>query len=146
MIYCRLYIIRLYFHTCLIVITFGAEPTNLKQLVAQQKRIIRIIAGMKHKDPIESVFKDLNVIKSLDINKYLTDRVVYQYHHNKLPVIFADYFRQIADVLEHNTRQCISLYTVPMKTDLGLTCISHRGPIIRNEILKNINPDTCGFI
>ena len=67
---------------------------------------------------------------------------MYQYHHNKLPVIFSDYFRQIADVHEHNTRQCIDLYAVPMKTDLGLICISHRGPVICNEILKNINPDT----
>ena len=117
-------------------------PTNLKQLVVQQKRIIRIIAGMKYRDPTESAFRDLSVIKFLDINKYLTARFMYQYHHNKLPVIFSDYFRQIADVHEHNTRQCIGLYAVPMKTDLGLTCISHRGPVIWNEILKNINPDT----
>ena len=67
---------------------------------------------------------------------------MYQYHHNKLTVIFSDYFRQIADVHEHNTKQCIGLYAVPMKTDLGLTCISHRGPVIWNENLKNINPDT----
>ena len=67
---------------------------------------------------------------------------MYQYHHNKLSVIFSDYFRQIADVHEHNTRQCIGLYAVPMKTDLGLTCMSCRGPVILNKILKNINPDT----
>ena len=91
---------------------------------------------MKYKDPTESAFRDLSVIKFLDINKYLTARFMYQYHHNKLPVIFSDYFRQIADVHEHNTRQCIGLYAVPMKTDLGLTCISHRGPVIWNEILK----------
>ena len=73
-------------------------PTNLKQLVVQQKIIIRIIAGMKYRDPTESAFKYLNVIKFLDIKKYLTARFMYQYHHNKLPVIFSDYFRQTADV------------------------------------------------
>ena len=97
---------------------------------------------MKYRDPTESAFRDLSVIRFLDINKYLTARFMYQCHHNKLPVIFSDYFNQIADVHEHNTRQCIGLYAVPMKTDLGLTCISHRGPVIWNEILKNINPDT----
>ena len=44
-------------------------PTNLKQLLVQQKRIIRIIAGMKYRDPTESAFRDLSVIRFLDINK-----------------------------------------------------------------------------
>ena len=29
-----------------------------------------------------------------------------------------------------------------IKTDLRLTCIGHMGPVIWNEILKNINSDT----
>ena len=97
---------------------------------------------MKYRDPTKSAFKYLNVIKFLDINKYMTARFLYKYHHNKLPIIFSDYFKQISDVHEHNTRQCIGLYAVPMKTDLGLTCISHRGPVIWNEILKNITPNS----
>ena len=116
--------------------------TNLKQLVVQQKRIIRVIAGMKYRDPTESAFKDLNVIKFLDINKYLIARFMFQYHHSKLRVIFSDYFQRIADIHEYNTRQCTGLYAVPMKTDLGLTCISHRGPVIWNGILEKNNPDT----
>ena len=67
---------------------------------------------------------------------------MYPYHQNELPVMFVDYFRPGADVHEHNTRQCIGLYTVTMKTDLGLTCIGHRGPGIWNEILKNIKTNT----
>ena len=51
-------------------------PTNLKQLVVQQKIIIRIIAGMKYRDPTESAFRDLSVIRFLDINKYLTARFI----------------------------------------------------------------------
>ena len=116
--------------------------TNLKQLVVQQKRIIRVIAGMKYRDPTESAFKDLNVIKFLDINKYLIARFMFQYHHSKLPDIFSDYFQRIANIHEYDNRQCTGLYAVPMKTDLGLTCISHRGPVIWNEILEKINPDT----
>ena len=110
--------------------------TNVKQLVVQQKRIIRVIAGMKYRDPTESAFKNLNVIKFLDINKYLIARFMFQYHHCKLPVIFSDYFQRIADIHEYNTRQCTDLYVVPMKTDLGLTFISHRGPVIWNGILE----------
>ena len=55
---------------------------NLKQLVVQQKRIILVIAGMKYRDPTESAFKDLNVIKFLDINKYLIARFMFQYHRS----------------------------------------------------------------
>ena len=119
---------------------WGCRPTyqtNLKQLVVQQKRIIRVIAGMKYRDPTESAFKDLN-----DINKYLIARFMFQYHHSKLSVIFSDYFQRIADIHEYNTRQYTGLYAVPMKTDLGLTCISHGGPVIWNGILEKINPDT----
>ena len=109
--------------------------TNLKQLVVQQKRIIRVIAGMKYRDPTESAFKDLNVIKFLDINKYFIARFMFQYNHSKLPDI-SDYFQRIADIHEYNNRQCSGHYAVPMKTDLGLTCISHRGPVTWNGILE----------
>ena len=54
--------------------------TNSKQLVVQQKRIIRVIAGTKYIDPTESTFKNLNVIKFIDINKYLIARFMFQYH------------------------------------------------------------------
>ena len=136
------YIILSFFHIFLIVTTYGVVLTKQKQLVVQQKRIIRVIAGMKYRDPTESAFKDLNVIKFLDINKYLIARFMFQYHHSKLPDIFSDYFQRIADIHEYNNRQCTGLYAVPMKIDLGLTCISHRGPVIWNGILEKINPDT----
>ena len=55
---------------------------------------------MEYRDPTESAFKDLNVIKFLDINKYLIARFMFQYHQSKLPVIFSDYFPRIADIHE----------------------------------------------
>ena len=35
----------------------GTYQTNLKELVSQQKEIIRVIVGMKYRDPAESAFK-----------------------------------------------------------------------------------------
>ena len=45
--------------------------TNLQKLVMQQKKIIRIIAGMKHREPTANAFRDLRIIKFLDVNKML---------------------------------------------------------------------------
>ena len=86
--------------------------------------LVYIIARMRYTDPTESAFKNVNVIKSLDINTYLVAHSVFEYHHNELPVIYSVYFRGIDNVHEHNTRQRFGLYAVSMKTDVGLTFIA----------------------
>ena len=113
--------------------------TNLQKLVIQQKKNIRIIAGMKHREPSDNAFREMRIIKFLDVNKMLIGCFMYKYHHELLPDIFHDYFQCV----RNNTRQNYGLYASHMKTDLGQTCIGCRGPVIWNKILGiQINPDT----
>ena len=138
-------IMLLYSPTYRTVITSGVLHMQLtyKNLVIQQKKIFRIIAGMKHREPTANAFRELRIIKFLDVNKMLIGCFMYKYHHELLPDIFHDYFQCVWNVHNHNTRQNYGLYASHMKTDLGQTCIGYRGPVIWNKILGiQINPDT----
>ena len=68
--------------------------TNLQKLVIQQKKKnIRIIAGMKHREPTADDFRELRIIKFLDVNIMLIGCLMHKYHHELLPDIFHDYFQ-----------------------------------------------------
>ena len=114
--------------------------TNLQKLVIQQKKIIRIIAGMKHREPTANAFRELRIIKFLDVNKMLIGCFMYKYHHQLFPDIFNYYFQCVRNVHNHNTRQNFGLYASHMKTDLGQTCIGYRGPVI-HYVLTSLVPN-----
>ena len=44
--------------------------SNLKQLCVTQKKIVRVIAGVKPRESTEPLYESLNIIKLNDINKY----------------------------------------------------------------------------
>ena len=62
---------------------------------------------------------------------------VIQFHHEETEWILHE--MEEIDLL---ARGKISKSPRTFYANLGLTCISHRGPVNCNEILKNINPDT----
>ena len=98
---------------------------------------------MKHRELTANTFRELRIIKFLDVNKILMGCFMYKYQHELLPDIFHDYFQCVRNVHYHNTRQNYGLYGSHMEKDLGQTCIGYRGPVIWNNILgMQINPDT----
>ena len=121
----------------------NACMTTLNSLVLLQKRIIRIITGSKrfaHTDPL---FKELGLLKLVDINKFLIGKFMFRWYHDKVPDIFHDKFDFVKDIHSHNTRQKDHLYGPTMKNERGKNRFTFRGPIIWNEILlASINPLT----
>ena len=116
--------------------------SNLKNLVLLQKSV-RIICNVKPRDHTEILFKELGFLKFDDINKCMIGRFMHRWYNRKLPEMFNEYSEYISNVHNYVTRQSIHLYVPYMRTNLGQSSISYRGPKIWNTIMNNkINGDS----
>ena len=117
--------------------------TNLRPLIMLQKRCIRIICSAKYREHTDPLFTQLGLLKLEDINKYMYGKFMYRCYHTTVPELFNNIFTSIRDVHKYNTRQSNQLYCPKIKTNLGKTKFSYRGPYIWNHIVKNdIDPNT----
>ena len=120
--------------------TYEGRLDNLHLL---QKKILRIIAGVKPWEHTDPLYKQYGILKLKDINMYMIGHFMYKYHTDQPPRVFHDYFTLIFDVLHHDTRQKGGLNVSPARVDLVKMSLSFRGPLIWNTILKlDINPLT----
>ena len=70
-------------------------------------------------------------------------RSMHRWNNRKLPEMFNEYFEYVRDVHNYATRQSINLYVPYVRTNLGQSCISYRGPKIWNSIINDkINGDS----
>ena len=121
--------------------------SNLRNLVLLQKRWVRIICNVKPREHTENLFKGLGFLKFEDINKYIIGRFMHRWCNRKLPEMFNEYFEYVADVHNYDTRQSINLYMPYVRTNLGQSCISYRGPKICNFIINDkINVDSSDAV
>ena len=104
--------------------------SNLKNLVLLQKKCVRIICNVKPRDHTEILFKELGFLKFDDINKYMIGRFMHRWYNRNLPEMFNEYFEYVSNVHNYVTRQSIHLYVPYMRTNLGQSSISYRGPKI----------------
>ena len=117
--------------------------SNLRNLVLLQKRCVRIICNVKPREHTENLFKELGFLRFEDINKYMIGRFMHRWYNRKLPEMFNEYFEYVRDVHNYATRQSINLYVPYVRTNLGQSCISYRGPKIWNCIINDkINGDS----
>ena len=117
--------------------------TNTKLLYTFQKKILRIIAGFRKRDSVESVFLNLKLIKFPDINSYLICKFMFRYHKGEVPEIFANFFTHNSEIHRYFTRQHNYLHIPLERKNFGKFNIRYRGAIIWNHLLSlGINPDT----
>ena len=130
-----LYYSFLYPYLCYCNHVWGSTyVSNLQKLIVLQKKIIRMISGSRFRDHTDPLFKNLSLIKFVDLNKYMIGRFMFRYHVNDIPHIFEGYFSKISDIHDYGTRTNEGLYAKHVKSDLGKTSVSYRGPIIWNMI------------
>ena len=91
--------------------------TYLNSLVILQKRVVRIIAGIKPRSPTDHVFKELKLLKCTDINKYLVGRLLYKVYNNDYP-LFQAMLVLNKNVHNHNTGRRIITISRHLKQDL----------------------------
>ena len=90
----------------------------------------------------EILFKELGFLKFDDM-KYTIGRLLHRWYNRKLPEMFHEYFEYVSNVHNYDTRQSMHLYVPYVRTNLGRSSISYRGPKIWSNIMINkINGDS----
>ena len=110
--------------------------TIMNSLVSLQKKIIRIICGVRPREHTDPLFKRLKFLNCEDINKYLLSRLMYRIHHGDITMLDG-YFIKNSNVHTHNTRQTDHYHVPPVKTNLGKASFKYQGALIWNNILKH---------
>ena len=110
--------------------------SNMNSVVLLQKKIIRIICGVKPREHTDPLYIKLKLLKCEDINKYLLSRLMYRIHHGDITMLDG-YFIKNSNIHNHNTRQSDHYHVPSFKTNLGKACFKYQGALIWNNILKH---------
>ena len=111
--------------------------TYLNKLLIRQKKIIRIIAGVKPEPHTEPLFKALNILNVFDINKYLIGRFVFHVYHGNALEAFKIMFTKNNSIHNYDTRQSAHNHLPLVHKDVTKrSSIHYRGIVIWNEIVK----------
>ena len=134
-----LYYSLIYTHLNYGVCVWGtADDMYLDKIRISQNKAIRAITGSKLAEPLEPLFKKLNILSFDDIFKLQYASLMYDQDHGDLPTCFSNYFRQVKDIHSHNTRMASShklSENVKFKTIThGKAMFKFKGPKILNEI------------
>ena len=109
---------------------------HLKKLFILQKRIVRIIAGVKPREHTEKLFIKFDMLTIFQINHYLIAKFMYQVYHKKTLGVFITMFNVNSNVHRYNTRQVNHFHLEKPKKELRKSSIKYRGAIIWNNILS----------
>ena len=99
----------------------------LEPLVKMQKRVIRLIKGVKKFEHTDPIFKELNLLKINEIYVYSLQLILYKYHHTLLPDIFSGFFVSNDEIHHHHTRQAHLLHVPIMKSRQAFSSIRKTG-------------------
>ena len=114
--------------------------TYLEKIIIQQKRAIRIIAGVPRFHQTDPLFSEVKLLKFMDINKYLIGRLMFQIHNHELQNIFIDFFTVNNELHTHDTRQALHYHVPSPKTNLAKSCLRYHGAVIWNKIIAQKIP------
>ena len=120
----------------------------LEKLFLMQKKIVRIIHGVRPRTHTKPLFEGAKILNIYQINKYLIGKFMFNVHNSNTLDIFTSFFAYNSSIHEHNTRQSTHFHVPLVKRDLSKTCLSYRGTVIWNDILKHnikINENEYAF-
>ena len=110
--------------------------TYLKKIHVLQKRIVRVLAGVKPREHSEPLFKKLNLLSIFQINVYAIGKFMYQVFHCETLPIFISMFRINASVHGYSTRQANHFHLPKPKKELRKSSLCYRGAVIWNSIMS----------
>ena len=115
----------------------NASAVHINKLHVLQKKIVRIIAGVKPRTSTDDLFRNLNIMKLDEINIFLIAQLMRkQYTADVIPV-FQNMFITNSDIHSYVTRQSNHLNIPLCHKNIGKTTIRYRGAIIWNNVLKS---------
>ena len=103
------------------------------KLHKMQKKIIRIIAGVWHSEPL---FKKYEILNTDEINKYLKGRFMYHVHNKSTLDVCITMFRLNKDAHGDSTRQCNHYHIPLVYEELSKSSLPYRGAILWTNMLS----------
>ena len=123
----------------------AAAKTHTKTLYTLQKRVVRIISGVKPRSHSDPLFKELNLLQFQDINTYLIEKLMLRVYNDGL-VTFETWFEKNNSFHDYNIRQKDQYHIPSCKTKLGQSSLRFSGATIWNSIHKlGITKETSEF-
>ena len=127
---------------------WGQNENAIEKTIVLQKKAIRLISFANFQDSSSPLFKDLKVLKLIDIVKQNNILFAHNAINNKTPPIFKDYF--ILNIAEHHHDTVNSLksaYSFPTgsfqlpeyRTNSGKSSIKYICSSAWNSILKELS-------
>ena len=107
----------------------------LIKMYKMQKKIVRIIAGVRPRAHSEPLFKKYEILNIVEINNYLIGRFMYHVHNKSTLDVFITMFRMNKDVHGHNTRQCNHHHIPLVHKELSKSSLPYKGAILWNNML-----------
>ena len=121
------------------ILTYGlTTATNLNKVQIIQNKLLKVITNQKYRTPTNDLHNSLEILKVKDILTQETLSFVHNFTHNKLPIIFNNYFRKFNDIHDRNTRNRNNFIIPRSKTVLGSKTIKYIGTVTWNALDQNI--------
>ena len=127
---------------------WGQNENMIEQTITQQKKAIRLVSFAQHREHSSPLFKELNLLKIVDIVKQSNILFTHNTINAKNPSIFKDFFIFDEQTHEHETVNALnSTYSIPTgslilptyRNNAGKSSIRYICCSTWNSILKDLS-------
>ena len=87
--------------------------TNVECITVLEKRVVRLCCGARRLDHTNPLFKQLGILKFVDLVKFKTSIIMFKAYHNVLPDSLHIFVKYTCMILAKNV---LSLFIVPIPT------------------------------
>ena len=137
---------QLYYSIIYPLLTYGllvwgnTYHTTLKPIITLQKRALRIITYSKPDEHSDPLFKQLKLLKLVDLVVFHNALFMYQYHKNLLPTSFNNFFEAVSSKHQYNTKFAsrLTYYINPARTNFGKFNIRFAAAAVWNDLDNNL--------
>ena len=137
---------QLYYSLIYPLLTYGllvwgnTYHITLKPIITLQKRALRIITYSKPDEHSDPLFKQLELLKLVDLVVFHNALFMYQYHKNLLPKSFNNFFEAVSSKHQYNTRFAsrLTYYINPARTNFGKFNIRFAAAAVWNDLDNNL--------
>ena len=110
--------------------------TNIHGITILQKRVIRLVCGVRRLEHMSTLFQQLGILKFVDLVKVKTAVIIFRAFHNELPSNLLNYYKPYVSV--YRTRQNDLFCITHFRTNAKSMCISIYGARLWNSLNENI--------
>ena len=126
-----------YLHYCNIVWASNYK-TNLKRIVALQKRVIRILNRAMYDAPSKPIFKELEIFNFEQIHFVQLGLFMFSFIHSILPNKYNNMFTFNYQIHGYNTRSLNKLHLPRCRSNIRKFSIQFHGPKFHNSLTPHL--------